>query len=220
MPAKAPIRVFCVDDHAVLTDCLISRLKLEDDIECVGQLGSADHLIAEARRASADIVLLDIEMPGPDALEVMGELHRQCSGMRTIILSAHTRDGYIERALQKGARGFFSKSDAPSDIIDGIRRVARGEYAFGEGVQERLESLPERRNGEGAVETRLQTLTPREMEVLRMIGRGMSRADIARTLHRSPKTVDAHHTSIMKKLDIHDRVELTRYAIREGLVEV
>ena len=212
------IRVLCVDDHEFLVEGLRSRLGLEPDIEIVGWLDSADGLIAEARRTQADIVLLDIEMPGRDAFEVLADLRRQRPETRVIVLSAYVRDHYIDAAVKAGAWGYLSKSDSPSATVDAIRKATREEFAFGPSVLKRCRPERGRNNGE-APASRLEDLTPRELEILRMIGRGLSRTEIAEITHRSPKTVDNHRAAIMRKLAIHDRVELARYALREGLTE-
>lgn len=212
-----PIRILCVDDHEFIGEGLAARAALERDIEFVGRLASADALVGEVARLRPHVVLLDLEMPGSAPLEAMVEALRQRPDTRFIVLSGHIRDVNITGALQRGASGYFSKSDTPAAIFAGVRRVANGAQAFGEGVAERLEAARSTKESAGA--TPLDSLSPREVEVLRLVGKGMSRADIARSLVRSLKTIDAHHTSIMRKLDIHDRAELTRYAIREGLVE-
>ena len=216
--SNGPIRVLCVDDHEFIAEGLAARIASERDLEYVGRIATANNLTAELTRLRPQVVLLDLEMPGDPPLEAMVEALRHHPETRFLVLSAQLRDVNIAGALQRGAAGCFSKSDTPAAIFAGVRRVANGAQAFGEGVAERLESMKSSKDGT-AGSTRLDTLSPREIEVLRLVGRGMSRADIARSLVRSLKTIDAHHTSIMRKLDIHDRAELTRYAIREGLVE-
>jgi DNA-binding NarL/FixJ family response regulator len=218
------IRVFCVDDHEFMHDGLESRLALESDIECVGHAESADGLAQRIAADKPDVVLLDLEMPGADPFSAIEDLRSQCPDARVIILSAYVRDHFLDQAIDRGAWGYFSKGDSPGSLIEGIRRVAGGQTAFGPNVQDRVH-----RDSAGAATapgdepaptgSRLKRLSSRELEVLRLVGRGMSRADIARTMHRSIKTVDAHHTSIMKKLDIHDRAELAIFAVRENLVE-
>ncbi len=217
---KRAIRILCVDDHAFLIDGLQARFALERDVECVGRQPTAEGLVPEVKRTRPDVVLLDIEMPGPDPFEAADDLRRQCPDVRTIILSAYVRDHYITAAFDAGCWGYFSKSDDPKEIMAGIRKAVRGEFAFGPKVQERCRPARSRKRGElKPPKSKLELLTPREQEVLRMIGRGMSRIDIAKSLRRSPKTVDGHRESIMKKLDIHDRGELVRFAIREGMAE-
>ena len=210
-------RVLVVDDHEFLADGLRSRISLEPDLEFAGWSDSAELLWQKAAEHRADIALIDIELPGPDPFEAVRELRRRRSRARALILSAYVRDRYLQAALDAGASGYLSKADPPETVIDAIRAAARGKFATSPEVRERIGSL-RRDKGEGPA-ARIEALTRREKEILRRIGRGLTREQIARTLHRSPKTVDAHRTSIMEKLDKHDRVELVRYAIREGLVE-
>lgn len=212
-----PLRILCVDDHEFIAAGLAARAAAERDVEFVGSLASAEGLIEAIDRLHPHIVLLDLDMPGPSPLEAMSEALRRTPRTRFVVLTAHLRDVNIAAALRMGASGYFCKSDSPSAIFAGVRRAARGERALGADVQARLEGSGD--SGQDGAATRLDRLSPREVEVLRLVGKGMSRADIARHLIRSLKTIDAHHTAIMRKLDIHDRAELTRYAIREGLVE-
>jgi len=210
-------RVLCVDDHEFLADGLKARLALTDDLEFVGWLPTAEALLAKIKETRPHVVLLDLEMPGPDPFEAMEDVRRRFPDLKVLVLSAHVRDHYFESAVAAGAWGYLSKGDKPEFLVEAIRKAARGEFAFSPEVEERC-WIPSRRGGEART-SRLSGLTNREQQVLRLIGRGMSRAEIARVLHRSPKTVDAHQTAIMNKLDIHDRVDLVRYAIRERLVE-
>ena len=205
-----PIRVLCVDDHAFLVAGLRARLEIEDGMEFVGHLENADDLVSHVRRTKADIVLLDIEMPGADVFEAIHSLHHRCPEVRAIVLSAHVRDRYLDSAFASGAWGYLTKGDSPDDVIEGIRKVAAGESAVSPDVMER--KLPEG--------SKLTRLTIREKQILRMIANGLSRTEIAERLCRSPMTIDNHRKSILKKLDIHDRVELVRYAIAEGLGEL
>lgn len=224
MPLKRKIRVLCVDDHDFLVDGLKYRLELEDDLECVGRMPSAEGLVERARELRPHVVLMDIEMPGPDPFDAMSELRRLHPEIHVIILSAHVRDRYIDEAFKHGAWGYFSKSDDPREIVEGVRKAAPpgGEFAFGPSVLERCRrTMPTpRASVQSPPASRLDSLSPRELQVLRMIASGLSRGEIAQQLHRSPKTVDVHCGSIMEKLGIHDRVGLTRYAIAEGLAEV
>lgn len=217
---RRTIRVLCVDDHATLVHGLQKQLEGTRDIEFVGRLGSAEDLVAEAKRTNAQVITLDIEMPGPDPFEAMEDLHRQCPNTRTIVLSAYVRDHYIDAAVNAGAWGYLCKNDDPETIVDAIRKVASGEFVFGPAVMGRCSVKKKGSlNHTNKPSSKLQALTAREQQILRMIGKGMSRAEIAKSLHRSPKTIDAHRASIMEKMNIHDRVELVLYAVREGLVE-
>ncbi|MHC4218324.1 MAG: response regulator [Planctomycetota bacterium] len=216
-----PIRVLCVDDHAFLVDGLRIRLEVESDMEFVGRLDTANDLVGHVQRTQADVVLLDIDMPGADVFEAIDELRRRQPEVRAILLSAYLRDQYLDSAFSSGAWGYLSKGDSPDAVIDGIRKVARGQTAFSPELAAR--TVPTRRRNGGpdrAASSKIALLTPRERQILRMIANGMSRTAIAEQLCRSPMTIDNHRKSILKKLDIHDRVELVRYAISEGLGEL
>lgn len=214
------IRILCVDDHEFLVEGMRTKLSLEADLEFVSWLGTAEHLIDEVSRTNPDVILLDIEMPGPDPFSVMQDLHRRYPDVRTIMLSAYVRDHYIDAALKAGAWGYVSKSDDPATVVDAIRKVFGGEFAFGPKVLERCQVTPGPRGKTDRPQSKLDQLTARETEILRMIGKGLSRTQIAEAIHRSPKTIDNHRAAIMEKLGIRDRVELARFAIAEGLTEV
>ena len=216
---ESPLRILCVDDHSFILEGLRVRLDMEPDLEVVGSLRSAEGLVEEVQRLHPDIVLMDIEMPGRDPFEAIGDLQRRCPGTRAIVLSAYVRDYYISAATRAGAWGYFCKSEDAGTIVEGIRRVAGGRFAAGPNVQARYQPSPEFDPSTPLGLPRLELLTRREQEILRMIGRGLSRSGIAKLTRRSPKTIDGHRESIMQKLDIHDRGELVRFAIREGLVE-
>ncbi len=216
---EVPIRILCVDDHSFIIEGLRVRLEMERDLKVVGYLPSAEGLVEEVQRHQADVVLMDIEMPGRDPFEAIVELQRRCPGTRAIVLSAYVRDYYISAATRAGAWGYFCKSEDAGTIVDGIRRVASGRFAAGPKVQARYHPSRDFDQSSPLGLPRLELLTRREQEILRMIGRGLSRSGIAELTGRSPKTIDGHRESIMQKLDIHDRGQLVRFAIREGLVE-
>lgn len=225
------LRVLCVDDHAVLVEGLRAQFAIEGDIEIVGQLSSATRLLDEVRRLEPDAVILDIEMPGPDAFEAADRLHQAHPEVRVIVLSAHVRDAYISASFRAGACAYFSKSDELGDIVQGIARVCRrrgGSFLLGPKVlrQARPEAPPSSDTDDGTGKTSappislLTTLTPREAEVLRLIGKGLSRQDIAKQICRSVKTVDGHQDRLMRKLGIPTRTGLVLFAIREGVAQL
>lgn len=217
--SERSLRILCVDDHVFLAEGVKARLDHEQDMEVVGWIDSADAILDTIRDTRPDIVLMDVEMPGRDPFEALADMHRRHPHVRIIILSAYVRDHYIDAAVRAGAWGYLSKSDTPDDLVRAIRTVAGGAFALGPNVLQRTQF--QRRSGRAglAPSSRLDELTPRQMQILRMVARGMSRLEIARSIHRSPKTVDNHRAAIMKKLGIHDRVELARFALREGLAE-
>ena len=224
-------RVLCVDDHAVLVEGLKAQFAIDGQIECVGYLSSAANLLDEASRLKPDVILLDIEMPGPDVFEMADRLHHMHPSIRFVFLSAHVRDGYLASAYKCGAWGYFAKGDNLEDIVAGVKQVASSEEAvfiMGPKVKARCQpakpvALSNRarksKNDGPRPKTTLESLTAREVEVLRLIGKGRSRNEIAHELSRSAKTIDGHQERIMKKLGVDSRADLMRFAIREGLAE-
>lgn len=230
-PDDAGVRVLCVDDHALLVEGLVRQFAIENRIRIVGRLGSAEKLLDEATRLRPDVVMLDIELPGPDIFEMADRLRHMHPKMRFVFLSAHIRDGYLAAAYKCGAWGYFAKGDEMADIVAGIMEVARstaGTFVMGPKVSQRCRPAKAATSGvpsrsitstEGAPATLLSALSAREIEVLRLIGKGLSRVEIGKELSRSVKTIDGHQEHIMKKLGIESRAELMRFAIREGFAE-
>ncbi|XVJ60048.1 MAG: response regulator transcription factor [Tepidisphaera sp.] len=219
----------------MLVEGLAARFALEDGIDLIGRLTTAARLVEECDRRKPHVVILDIEMPGPDAFEMADRLKHRRGDARVMVLSAHIRDAFISAAFRAGASAYFSKSDSLADIVRGVYEVARSkpnDFLLGPKVRERCLPVAAGRalaplgsdsrfaRSTGAPATLLSSLTPREAEILRFIGKGMSRTQIAAELCRSAKTVDAHQSRMMKKLGIAARADLMRLAIREGLAEV
>lgn len=227
---NAGVRVLCVDDHAVLVEGLRAKFAVEDRIRIVGSLATAERLLEETARLNPDIVLLDIEMPGPDIFEMADRLRRAHPKLRFVFLSAHIRDGYLAAAYKCGAWGYFAKGDALDDIVAGLGEVARstaGTFVMGPKVRAHCRPATmrtARRSADAAPPgagpaTPLASLSSRELEVLRLIGKGLTRVQIAAELSRSAKTIDRHQDRMMKKLGLSNRADLIRLAIREGLAE-
>lgn len=231
--SKAPVRVLCVDDHVVLVEGLKAQFGIDGQLRCVASLESAEHVIDAVAEHRPDVVVFDIEMPGPDVFEVADRLHHLHPEVRFIFLSAHIRDGFLASAYRCGGSGYFAKGDDLEEIVEGLKRVARcaeGTFVMGSKVRARCQPPKVRASRQGTVGARtvvqsgppatlLDLLTQRELEVLRLIGKGLSRGEIGEELARSPKTVDGHQERIMKKLRVETRAELMRFAIREGLAQ-
>lgn len=231
--SKAPVRVLCVDDHVVLVEGLKAQFGIDGQLRCVASLESAEFAIDAVAEHRPDVVVFDIEMPGPDVFEIADRLHHLHPDVRFVFLSAHIRDGFLASAYRVGASGYFAKGDDLEEIVDGLKRVARcaeGTFVMGSKVRARCQqpktrgtrlAMPAQRGtaATGAPATLLDSLTQRELEVLRLIGKGMSRGEIGEELARSPKTVDGHQERILKKLRMETRAELMRFAIREGLAQ-
>ena len=213
------IKVLLADDHTLLRRAVARVLHENSAITVVAEVGNADDAITAALRFAPNVVVLDIDMPGVASFDAARTITARVPSAKILFLSAFTHDRYIEAALACGALGYLSKNEPPEKVIDAIRAVAMGQCYFSPEVQSRLVIDSDGVHlGENS-KSRAATLTNREVEVLRYIARGMSKKEIAKTMHLSVKTIENHSASIMSRLDIHDRVELTRFAIREGLVE-
>lgn len=214
-----PITILVADDHAMVRMMLQDRLSAEADMKVVASVSNADEALTRVIELKPDIVLMDIDMPGLLCFDAASTIAARCPNTRIIFVSAFFHDRYIEQALAVGASGYVTKSEPPDTVVSAIRTVASGAAYYSPEVQERI--VADREGPRLATDghTRVSTLTAREMEVLRYLARGMPKQRIARTMHLSVNTVNRHAYTLMRKLDIHDRVELTRFAIREGLAE-
>jgi DNA-binding NarL/FixJ family response regulator len=219
MMSTKTITVLLADDHALVRETLASCLREAGDMTVVGEVANADEALAMAVRERPDIVIMDIDMPGLLAFDAVRTIRTRSPKTRVIVLSGFFNDRYIEEALRSEASGYLTKGETPESVVRAIRTVAAGGAYFSPEVQSRIVVDTNGAHLADTGKTRASTLTPRELEVLRYIARGLSKKDIAGIMHLSVKTVDNHSTSLMTKLKIHDRVELTRYAIREGLAE-
>ncbi len=194
---------------------------LEDQpgIIVAASVSDAEAAVAEATRLNPDIVLMDIDMPGLICFDAARMIQARCPNARIVFLSAFLHDHYIEQALAVEAWGYITKNEPAEAVVQALRDVSSGVAYFSPQVQERIVfDVSGARIAEN-VHSRATSLSDREIEVLRYLARGMAKREIARTMRLSLKTVDRHATNLMSKLEIHDRVELTRYAIREGLAE-
>lgn len=211
------IRVLLADDHAVLREGLRTLLSLQENIEVVGEAENGQLAVEMVKQLRPDVVVMDIAMPVMDGLEATRVLKQQQPDARVLILSQHDNREYVFSVLQAGAAGYVLKKSGGAEVITAIRSVFKeGAYlppGIAREVMDRYIQRP-------TAETGRPHLTEREKEVLRMIAEGQSNKGIAELLCLSVKTVMAHRTNIMEKLDIHSSTELVRYAIRQGLVSV
>lgn len=219
MPDVTPISVLLADDHALLRGALKHRLDAERDIHVTATAENAETAVAEAIRVKPNVVLMDIDMPGLSCFEAVRILHVRCPDTKVALLTAFHNDHYIEQAIEARAWGYIIKSESDDVVVAAIRSIAGGITYFSAEVQERIVL------GHGTIAmaakevSRTSRLSDREIEVLRCLARGLSHEAIAATMSISKHTVHRHAVSIRRKLGIHDRVELARFAIREGLAE-
>ncbi len=218
MAGPAPITVLVVDDHALIRSALVSVLNDTADLNVVAEAANGADAVELAHKHSPTVVLLDVDMPGVDAFHAASHILQLRPKTGIIFLTATDSDRAIELALKSGALGYIVKSDDPSSIPTGIRAVARGEQYFSPRAAERVKGNASDMRKRKVTGTRGTALSEREVEVMRYVGRGFAKKQIAEMLGISVKTVDKHVTSVMEKLDIHDRVELALYAVREGFI--
>lgn len=213
------IRVILADDHEMVRIALSSWLQTQTDISVLATTDNAQHALALAADHKPDVLLLDVEMPG-GSFDIARQARTSLPDTRVLFLSGALKDHYIEEALAAGAAGYFTKSAPLVNLAEAVRAVARGESYFTPDVAERLVFDNQGARLMTPNRERIAALTAREREVIHYLARGLSKKEIAQILTVGTKTVEKHAENLMAKLDIHDRVELTRFAIREGLAEL
>lgn len=211
------IRVFLIDDHPVLRESLARALNAEPGMVVVGQAGTAADALHEIPAAKPDVVLVDLNIPDRDGIELLGALHTLHAAVKLLVLSGYDDEYRVAEALRAGAQGYLVKTAEVSEVIDGIRRIARGEAPLSQRIAGAVVRAMRKPTPEGA--GGLDSLTPRERQVLRLLAGGSSTREAAAQLTISPKTVETHRVRIYQKLGCKSAVELTRIAVRTGLIE-
>jgi len=211
-------RVLLADDHAIVRSGLRAVLDGEPDIEVVAEAQDGAEAVEKILAGQVDLAILDVSMPRLTGLQATAELRRRRREVRVLILSVHDNEQYLFEALKAGASGYVLKSAANRDLVDACRAAMRGEsFLYPNAVTALVrEYLEQARRGEAAPE---DPLTPRELQVVKLIAEGRSSDQIAEGLVISRKTVDHHRANILGKLGMRNVADLTRYAIRRGLIE-
>jgi DNA-binding NarL/FixJ family response regulator len=216
--ARAKTRILLADDHALVRRGVRLILDAEPDLEVVAEAGDGAEAIEQARLHPADLAVLDVAMPRLTGLQAAREISRLHPEMRIIMLTMYDSEQYLFEALKVGASGYVLKSVADRDLLEACRAAMRGEpFLYPGAVTALIRSYLDRVREGGAVPDRV--LTDREEEVLKLVAEGNSTKEIAATLFISAKTVERHRANMLQKLGLRDRLELTRYAIRAGLIE-
>jgi DNA-binding NarL/FixJ family response regulator len=211
-------RILLADDHALVLRGLRLVLDAEPDLVVVAEAGDGAEAVKRGLMADVDLAIIDISMPRMTGLHAVRELHRRRPELRTLILSMHENERYLYEALKAGASGYVLKTVADRDLVEACRAAMRGEAFLYPGAMTTLIS-DYLRQARDEKTIREEPLTPREQEVVKLIAESYSTRQIADALVISEKTVDRHRANILEKLGMHDRVALTRYAIRSGLIE-
>jgi DNA-binding NarL/FixJ family response regulator len=214
------IRVLLADDEAIVRDGLRAIVDLEDDLEVVAEAGDGAEAVELARRHSPDVALVDIRMPRMDGLEATRRLLALQSPPRVLVLTTFDRNEYVYEAMKAGASGFLLKDVRRGQLTDAIRNAFTGETLIASAITRRLiEEFCRRPSAQHARHRELVDLTPREVEVLTLIGRGMSNREIANTLIVAETTAKTHVARILAKLDLRDRAQAVVLAYETGLVQ-
>ena len=215
-PLKA--RILLADDHAVVRRGLRLVLESQPDLGVVAEAGDGIEAVQRALAEDVDLAILDITMPRLTGLHAARELRRRRPGVRVLMLSMHENERYLYEALKVGASGYVLKTVADRDLVEACRAALRGErFLYPGAVTPLIAELLRRADDD--LPLREDPLTPREQEVVKLIAEGYSGREIADVLLISAKTVERHRANVLEKLEVRGRVELTRYAIRRGLIE-
>jgi len=217
LPIPLTTRILVADDHEIVRQGLKLVLNSEGDLEVVAEAADGAEAVDRALEDDVHLAILDISMPRKTGLQAARELSSRRPELRILILSMYANEQFLFEALKAGASGYVLKSGADYDIVEACRAAMRGEsFLYPSAVNTLIRDFLERADEHGED---YEPLTPRELEVLKLIAEGHSSKEIAEMLVISIKTVERHRANILKKLGMRDRVELTRYAIRRGLIE-
>ena len=215
------IKIILIDDHEIVRAGLAAILNAQSGMEVIAECGDAHQGLQELQAKKPDVAVVDINMPGPSAFDMVQIALRNLPSLKVIFLSAYNTDSNVERAISSGASGFITKMESLGSIVSAIREVVNGNGpVFSADIRSRVvtsnvSGMPDQQSQNAS---RKSLLSPREIEILCCVARGQSAKQIAQHLTISAKTVERHKSNIMAKLHLHTQVELTRYAIREGMI--
>jgi len=212
------MRLLVVDDHAVVRSGLKMLLENEHDVEIIGEASSASEAIEAAIQQKPDVILMDIGLPDLSGIEATREIKKRVSNVAIVALTIHEDEEYFFKMLEAGATGYVPKRAAPEELLTAIRAAASGQvYLYPSLAKLLVRDFLD--GGRAGTEQTPSDLTDREQEVLMYLAEGASNEEIAVSLVISPKTVARHRENIMRKLNLHSRSELVRYAIRKGIIK-
>ena len=220
---RGPVSVVLADDQALMRMGFRMVLEAEEDITVVGEASDGTSALAQARALHPDVILMDVRMPGMNGIEATELIARECPGTRVLILTTFDLDEYAFAGLRAGASGFLLKDTRPTELAEAIRTVASGEAVVSPRITQRMlemfaSSLPNSGHPVQASDPRIDSLTPREKEILVLMSQGMSNAEIADRLVVSATTVKTHVGNVLAKLDVRDRVQAVVVAYETGLM--
>lgn len=217
---ETKIRLMLADDHVVVRSGLRMLLQARSDIEIVGEAEDGREAIEKVKVLRPDVILMDVQMPDINGIQATKRIKEVSPETAVLALTMHEDDHYFFEMLHAGASGYVPKRAAPDELVSAIRTVNRGEVFLYPSLQKRLVKDYLQRAESGDHLMVQDDLTPRELEVLTLIAEGMTNPEIAEKLVISVKTVDRHRENIMRKLNLHSRIDLVKYAIKMGLIEL
>ena len=216
MPIPLVTRILIADDHPIVRSGVRKVLDAKPDLEVVAEAEDGAEAVEKALAEDVHLAILDVSMPRMTGIQAAAELNKRRPELRLLMLSMYDSEQFLFEALKAGASGYVLKSSADEDIVDACRKVMRGEsFLYPSAVTALVRDYVDRGGGDD----RFDVLTPRELEVLKLIAEAHTSKEIAQRLFISVKTVERHRQNILDKLGMRDRVELTRYAIRRGLIQ-
>lgn len=217
MPVPLVTRILVADDHPIVRSGLKTVLDAQPDLEVVAEAADGAEAVAKALAEDVDLAILDVSMPKLTGIQAAAELQKRKPGLKLLMLSMYDSEQFLFASLKAGASGYVLKSDADQDLVDACRRTMRGQsFLYPSAVATIVRDYLDRGSPDGE---EFEILTPRELQVLKLIAEAYTSKEIAAELVISVKTVERHRQNILDKLGMSDRVELTRYAIRRGLIQ-
>ncbi|MGD2146978.1 MAG: response regulator transcription factor [Anaerolineae bacterium] len=214
------IRVFLADDHAVVREGLRAYLDGEQDIEVVGEAGNGRDALAQVAETVPDVAVIDVAMPDINGIEATERMGRICPETQVVILSMHSTNEYVFRALQAGAKAYVLKESAGKELINAVHAVQRGHHYLSPKVSDQLIVDYVKQREAAKPRSPLAALTAREQQILRLLAEGAATNEIATALSLSRSTVNTYRSRLMRKLDISDLASLIRFAMRHGVTEL
>lgn len=208
-------RILIADDHAMMRDGIRALLAISEDMEVVGEAADGKEAVEKTQQLAPDVVIMDIAMPRMDGLEAIRRIHKKQPRVKTLVLTQHDDQEYVLSVVKAGATGFLPKKAVSSDLIAALRALRKGEsFLYPQAASILISSYLQRASGADSYDT----LTGREREILKLVAEGHTSRQIAAMLYLSAKTVTGHRNKLMQKLDLHNRPDLIRYAMRRGLI--
>ena len=214
------IRVLVVDDHTIVRDGICALLALAGDIEVVGEATNGNEALEKVKELNPDVVLMDIAMPIMGGLEATRRISKEFPKTKVLVLTQYDDKEYFFPVIESGASGFISKAAASSELPSGIRSVYQGDSFLSPSVTKLMVENYQHTASGRVNKDPYEKLTERERDVLKLLAEGYSKAEIAKMLVISPKTVEGHQTNLMAKIGVHNRIDLVKYALRKGIITI